>query len=49
MLGGNIVITVLIVEDDKNTRILTETRLKNKYNIVSACNGEEALEIIYNK
>lgn len=42
-------ITILVVEDDKNTRLLTEARLRKYYNIVSAENGEEALDIIYSK
>lgn len=42
-------ITILVVEDDKNTRLLTEAQLRKYYNIVSAENGEEALDIIYSK
>lgn len=41
--------TILIVEDDKNTRILTKARLKDKYTILEASNGIEALEILYNQ
>lgn len=42
-------ITILVVEDDKNTRTLTEAKLRKYYNIVSAENGEEALDAIYNQ
>ena len=38
---------ILVVEDDKNTRILTKARLKPLYNVVEACNGEEAIDIFY--
>ena len=41
--------TILVVEDDKNTRILTMTRLKNRFEILEAEDGEKALDIIYNK
>jgi DNA-binding response OmpR family regulator len=40
---------ILVVEDDKNTRILTKTRLKPLYNVVEACNGEEAIDIFYDQ
>jgi DNA-binding response OmpR family regulator len=39
--------TVLIVEDDKNTQLLTTARLKPYFNLVCANNGQEALDIIY--
>ena len=42
-------VTILIVEDNENTRILTEARLKRYYNVVTAKNGEEALEIFYER
>ena len=42
-------ITVLVVEDDENTRLLTEAHLKKKYNVVGCENGEEALDIIYSQ
>lgn len=37
---------MLIVEDDANLRLLTETRLKSRYNVLTAKNGAEALDII---
>ena len=40
---------ILVVEDDKSTRILTTARLKNRFEVLSAENGEEALDIIYDK
>lgn len=40
-------ITILIVEDDESTMLLTKTRLRNKYNILTAENGEKALEVLY--
>ena len=40
-------VTVLLVEDDENTRLLTEAHLSRKYNVVTCNNGEEALDIIY--
>lgn len=39
--------TILVVEDDKNTRLLTTARLKQYYNVVTACDGEEAMDIFY--
>lgn len=39
--------TILIVEDDKNIRLLTSARLKPHYAILTACDGEEALDIFY--
>lgn len=41
--------TVLIVEDDKNTRLLTTARLKPHYDVVTACDGEEALDVFYSQ
>lgn len=41
--------TILVVEDDKNTRLLTTARLKPHYNVVTACDGEEALDIFYSQ
>ena len=41
---------ILVVEDDKNTRLLMETVLtRYGYEPISACNGEEALEILDRK
>lgn len=42
-------ITVLVVEDDNNARLLTEAHLKKKYNVITCQNGEEALDIIYSQ
>ena len=42
-------VTILVVEDNENTRILTEARLKKFYNVITAKNGEEALDIYYEK
>ncbi len=39
--------TILIVEDEKNMRLLTAARLEDKYNVVCASDGIEAFEIIY--
>lgn len=39
--------TLLVVEDDRNMRLLTSARLKDYYTVFTACDGEEALEIIY--
>lgn len=39
--------TILVVEDDRNTRLLTTARLKPHYDVVNACDGEEALDIFY--
>ncbi|MBP3490103.1 MAG: response regulator transcription factor [Roseburia sp.] len=39
--------TILVVEDDKNTRLLSTARLKPYYDVVTACDGEEALDIFY--
>ncbi len=39
--------TLLVVEDDRNMRLLTSARLKDYYTVLAACDGEEALEIIH--
>ncbi len=39
--------TILVVEDDKNTRLLTCARLKPHYTVVTATDGQEALDIFY--
>ena len=39
-------ITVLIVEDDNSTRLVTKLHLKNEYHILEAANGIEALELL---
>ena len=41
--------TILIVEDNKNTQLLTAARLKEHFNIMTADDGLEALDIIYDK
>lgn len=41
--------TILIVEDDKNTRLLTSARLKPYYKVEEAQDGERALEILDHK
>lgn len=41
---------ILVVEDDRNTRILMEAVLKqNGYNPITACDGVEALEVMDHK
>lgn len=42
-------ITVLVVEDDENSRLLTVAHLNKKYNVISCENGEEAIDIIYSQ
>lgn len=42
-------VTILVVEDNEHTRILTEERLKKYYNVVAAENGSEALDVFYEK
>ena len=39
-------ITVLIVEDDSSTRLVTKLHLRNEYDILEATNGIEALELL---
>ena len=39
--------TILVVEDDRNMRLLTAARLGDKYTTVCACDGIEALDIIH--
>lgn len=40
--------TVLIVEDDRNMRLLNAARLGDLYTVICACDGVEALDIIHN-
>jgi len=40
---------ILVVEDDKNTRILTTARLKSRYRVLAAADGKEALDILYHE
>lgn len=42
-------VTILVVEDNEHTRLLTEARLKKYYNVITAENGSEALDIFYEK
>lgn len=42
-------VTILVVEDNEHTRLLTEARLRKFYNVVVAENGKEALDIFYEK
>lgn len=45
--GDEIMATILIVEDDRNMRLLTAARLGDLYTTVCACDGVEALEYIH--
>ncbi|MGN0302235.1 MAG: response regulator transcription factor [Anaerotardibacter sp.] len=38
--------TVLVVEDDRSMRMLTVARLSGKYNVLTASDGLEALELV---
>lgn len=41
---------ILVVDDDKNTRRLIKTVLEDEnYTVYTAVNGEEALDVLYNK
>lgn len=42
-------VTILLVEDDENIRLLTYSYLKSQYNVLTAKDGKEALDIIYSK
>ena len=37
--------TILVVEDDRNARLLTAAHLKPHYTVISAADGEEALDL----
>ena len=39
--------TILVVEDDRNMRLLTAARLEDQYTVVTAADGVEALERIH--
>jgi len=39
--------TILVVEDDRNMRLLTAARLEDQYTVICACDGIEALEHIH--
>lgn len=38
---------ILVVEDDRNMRLLTSARLSDTYTVETACDGIEALELIH--
>ena len=38
---------ILVVEDDRNMRLLTAARLEDMYTVVTACDGVEAMEHIH--
>ena len=38
---------ILVVEDDRNMRLLTSARLSDQYNVTCACDGQEAIQIIH--
>lgn len=39
--------TILIVEDDRNMRLLTSARLSDSYAVITACDGVEGLEKLH--
>ncbi len=39
--------TILVVEDDRNMRLLTAARLGDSYTVITACDGKEALDAIH--
>ena len=43
---GYMMISVLIIEDDTSTRLVTKLHLQNEYQILEAANGLEALDIL---
>jgi DNA-binding response OmpR family regulator len=42
-------VNILVVEDNEHTRMLTEARLKRYYNVITAENGSDALDIFYER
>lgn len=38
---------ILVVEDDRNMRLLTAARLEDMYTVICACDGVEAMEYIH--
>lgn len=40
-------VTILVVEDDQSIRILTTARLKTHFNVLTAADGEEAIDVFY--
>lgn len=41
--------TILVVEDDRNTRILTQARLQPYFDVLTAEDGQQAIDIFYQK
>lgn len=41
--------TILIVDDERNMRLLTAARLDGEYNVFTASDGKEAIEIIHKR
>ncbi len=39
--------TILVVDDDRNMRLLTSARLKDYYTVKTVCDGKEALDVIH--
>ena len=39
--------TILIVDDERNMRLLTAARLDGLYNVLTASDGKEAMDIIH--
>lgn len=39
--------TILVAEDDRNMRLLTSARLSDRYTVLTACDGIEALDLIH--
>ena len=39
--------TILIVDDERNMRLLTAARLEGQYRVITASDGKEAMEIIH--
>ena len=39
-------VKILLVEDEKSVRTLTKVKLKDKYEIIEACDGEEAFDVL---
>ncbi len=39
-------VKILLIEDEKAVRLLTKAKLKDKYEILEAANGEEALDVM---
>ena len=39
-------VTILLVEDDPAVRLLVKAKLRNRYRILEACDGEAALQVL---